>query len=165
MKNKKVLGIIILVFILLTIMLITIIRNNDSNKFSKEYNTKIPSSTSIIYLNDENLIQKLETEDKLVFIGKNSSEEAKKAVKKLLEVAKETNIDKIYYYDVKNIEKKPKLSEALKKKISKNSIICPTFFLVKDKKIVEIEEGYTDNLESKYEEIMIEYTMCSKPNC
>ena len=41
----------------------------------------------------------------------------------------------------------------------------PTLFLIKDKKTNEIQEGITNNLQEKYDDIMIAYIMCTTPDC
>lgn len=167
MKNKKVLISIITIIIAIIIGLIIFLPrdNSDNSKFNNDYNVKVPKGTEIIYLTDETITKSLSTNDKLVFLGNQSSEETKTAVKTLLKVAEDNGIDKIYYYDTEGIDKKDAIVKELTKKLNKKEIISPTLFLIKNNKAEEIEEGISKNIEEKYEDIMIAYIMCNTPNC
>lgn len=167
MKNKKVIILIITIVIALIIGLIIFLPrdNSDNKKFNNEYNIKVPKGTEIVYLTDETVIKNLLTNDKLVFLGNQSSKETKTAVKTLLKVAEDNGIDKIYYYDTEGLDKKSEIVSELTKTLNKKEIISPTLFLIKNKKAEEIEEGLNKNLEEKYEDIMIAYIMCNTPNC
>lgn len=165
MKNKVIAIVLIVIIIAIGIFLILSKDNSDNTKFKNDYGEIVPKGTSIIYLTDKNIIQSLNTDDKLVFLGKKASEDTKKAVSILLKTAEDNGIDKIYYYDLKNIEKKEDIKSKLTKKIEKEELISPTLFLVKDKKVEEIQEGITKDLKTKYEDIMISYIMCNKPDC
>lgn len=167
MKNKKVLIPIITIIIAIIIGLIIFLPrdNSDNSKFNNDYNVKVPKGTEIIYLTDETITKSLSTNDKLVFLGNQSSEETKTAVKTLLKVAEDNGIDKIYYYDTEGIDKKDAIVKELTKKLNKKEIISPTLFLIKNNKAEEIEEGISKNIEEKYEDIMIAYIMCNTPNC
>ncbi len=167
MKNKKILLRVVLVLIVIGIGLFFFLnKESEGNKnFKKDYGIKVPKNTEITYLNDDNLSSSLTSKDKLVFLGKKDSKETKKAVKVLLKIAEENGIDKIYYYDLKNIDNKDKIKEAITKKTEKKDIVIPTLFLLKDKKVSNIEEGYNKSISERYEDILIEYTMCTTPNC
>lgn len=167
MKNKKVLISIITIVIVLIIGLVIFLPrdNSDNKKFNNDYNVKVPKGTEIVYLTDETIIKSLSTNDKLIFLGNTSSNETKTAVKTLLKVAEDNGIDKIYYYDTKNIDAKEDISKTLKEELKKEIIISPTLFLIKNKKAEEIEEGLNKDIEEKYGDIMIAYIMCNTPNC
>jgi len=167
MKNKKVIILIALVLIVIgTGIFFYITKESVGNKdFKNDYGIKVPKNTEIIYLKDDNLASSFNSKDKLVFLGKKDSKETKKAVKILLKAAKENGIDTIYYYDLKNIDKKDKIKETIIKTTKKEDIKIPTLFLIKDKKVSNIEEGYNDNINEHYEDILIEYTMCTTPDC
>lgn len=167
MKNKKVLIVLIIVILLLIgAFLLLPKEEKDSKKFRNDYsNLNIEKNNPIVYLNDQNLISELSTKDKLVFLGRPSSEETKKAIPILLRAAKDNGIDKIYYYDLTNIAEKEDIVNDLTGKLEREGIVAPTLFLLKDKKVSEIQEGFVKDLESKYEDIMISYIMCNTPNC
>ena len=167
MKNKKVILLIVLFLIIIgigTFFLLT--KESEGNKnFKNDYGIQVPKNTEITYLTDDTIANALSSKDKLIFLGKTDSTETKQAVKVLLKSAEENGIDKIYYYDLKNIDKKEKEKEIITKITEKKDITIPTLFLLKDKKTSNIEEGYNDNIEERYEEILIDYTMCTTPNC
>lgn len=167
MKNKKIIISIIAIIIILVIGLVIFLPrdNSDNKKFNNDYNVKVPKETEITYLTDETIINALSTNDKLVFLGKASSDETKTAVKTLLKVAEDNGIDKIYYYDTEGIDKKEEIVTELTTKLRKEEVVSPTLFLIKDKKAEEIEEGLNKDIEEKYEDIMIAYIMCNTPNC
>ena len=164
MKNKKVLIAIIAMVIIIGIGLVVLFSkdSSDNKKFKKEYGEKVPKNTSIVYL-DDSIMEAFSTEDKLVFLGSPSSDDTKKAVSTLLKTAEDNGIDKIYYYDTTNI--KSEVKEQLLEKLNSKEIITPTLFLIKDKKTNEKQEGLTDNLQEKYEDVMIAYIMCNNPDC
>lgn len=168
MKNKKLIVSIIIVIIIMIIIGLLIFwpkTSGDNKEFSQEYSIKVPKSTTIVYLDDESLIQAFSTKDKLVFIGRKSSKETQKAVRKLLKTAEDNGIDKIYYYDTEGLAKKDEIVNELTAKLGKEGITSPTLFLIKNKKVDKIEEGLNKNIEEKYEEIMIAYIMCNTPDC
>lgn len=167
MKNKKVLIVLIVVILLLIgAFLLLPKEEKDSKRFRNDYSDlDIEKNNPIVYLNDQNLISELSTKDKLVFLGRPSSKETKKAIPILLKVAKDNGIDKIYYYDLTNIAEKEDIVNDLTGKLEREGIVAPTLFLLKDKKVSEIQEGFVKDLESKYEDIMISYIMCNTPNC
>ena len=167
MKNKKIIIPIIMIILILIIGLFIFISKDDSDnsKFNNDYNVQVPKGTSIVYLKDNNLITAFDTEDKLVFLGDSSSKKTKKAVLMLLKVAKDNGIDKIYYYDLNNIDEKTELKNKLLEKMSQKKLESPTLFLIKDKKVEDIQIGISKDTEIRYEDIMIGYIMCNNPDC
>jgi len=167
MKNKKIIIPIIMIILILIIGLFIFISKDDSDnsKFNNDYNVQVPKGTNIVYLKDNNLINAFDTEDKLVFLGDSSSKKTKKAVLMLLKVAKDNGIDKIYYYDLNNIDEKTELKNKLLEKMSQKKLESPTLFLIKDKKVEDIQTGISNDMETKYEDIMIAYIMCNTPDC
>lgn len=167
MKNKMIMIPIIIVVITLIIglFLFQTRESEDNRQFKSDYGIAVPKGTEMVYLNDNNLKSALESKDKLVFLGQTSSSNTKKAVKVLLQTAEDNGIDKIYYYDLKNISNKVEIAKIIKDKTDKEDIIIPTLFLLKNKTVYNIEEGYKDNIEERYEDILIDYTMCTTPEC
>lgn len=165
MKNKIIVIVLIAIIVAVGVFLLLPKESSGNKKFKSDYGETVPKGTSITYLTNETIIKALSTDDKLIFIGKTTSNETKKAVPVLLKTAENNGIDKIYYYDLKNIEKKDNIVEDLTKKIEREEIKSPTLFLVKDKKIAEMQEGLDKDLETKYEDIMISYIMCNTPDC
>ncbi|MBQ6546644.1 MAG: hypothetical protein IJL74_01445 [Bacilli bacterium] len=165
MKNKMILiPVLILAIAIGTGTMILIDSKHSSNsRFKKEYGESVPKGTSIVYLTNDEIIEAFDTDDKLVFIGSPSSDDTKKAISTLLTSAKNNGIDKIYYFDA--TETKDKTNKKLLERLNKKEIIMPTLFLIKDKKTNEIQEGITNNLQEKYDDIMIAYIMCTTPDC
>ena len=167
MKNKKIIIPIIMIILILIIGLFIFISKDDSDnsKFNNDYNVQVPKGTSIVYLNENDLITAFDTEDKLVFLGDSSSKKTKKAVIVLLKEAEDNGIDKIYYYDLNNIQEKNNIKNELLEKMNKKTLESPTLFLLKNKKVEEIQTGISNDMETKYEDIMIAYIMCNTPDC
>ena len=162
--KKKIIVIVIMLIIIGTATFLLLPKDNSDNKrFKNAYGNTIPKDTSIIYLTDDNIVESLSTQDMLIFIGSPASDNTKKAVPTLLKAAEDNGIDKIYYYDATSI--KEEINKVLTEKLNKEEILLPTLFLLKDKKISELEEGLNKDIEAKYEDIMIAYIMCNTPNC
>ena len=164
MKKIIIIPIIIVVITAVAFIELWPVESKDNKKFNNEYGESVPKDTSIIYLNDNTIIKAFDTEDKLVFLGNPSSKDTQNSVKTLLKTAENNGIDKIYYYNVKNIEQK-NIKNELITKMNEKEVTSPTLFLIKDKKIADKQIGLDDDLETKYEDIMIGYIMCNNPDC
>jgi len=179
MSSKKIIIIIILLLLIGLTLYLIIKEEKDSVKFKNEYekynnltfnnndkiekfhNVEIDKKNPIIYLTEENVIEELNGENKLVFLGTPEDNNSRKAISTLLKVANENGIEKIYYYNIEN-EKSKNYKEILKK-IDKETLEIPVLMLIKNKKIENYSQGITKEKElyEKYEEIMIDYLMCT----
>lgn len=167
MKNKKLficIAIIILIAIGILVFLLSNKEANDNEKFEKEYSVTVPKYTKVIYLTDDNIIEALSTQDKLIFLG-DKEEKTKEAVSVLLETAEDKVIDKIYYYETNGIKDKKDIYTKLTEKLEKTELVSPSLFLVKDKKVDIHEEGVNSDIKDKYKKIMVAYLMCTSENC
>lgn len=188
---KKVVAIIISILIILGIMVVGLLSiiddkqkiSGDSLKFKEEYeilNGKYYSENNItatsvtiekenpmIYLNDNNIIEKLTEGTHIVYFGYSESEWCRRTVPVLLEFAKTNMIDTIYYYNFANLENEYKKGNNANKIILYNDIVeilkdniksmnendkqklsAPTVFFIKDGEIVgshyKLVESYKD---------------------
>lgn len=118
-KNKIIIIVIVLVAIIIGISIYSTLTPKDSIKFKKEYelynnvndqkNNKyhtltIEKENPIIYLKDDNFIKELTTGDKIIYFGYPDNNPSRIAVPILLETAKDNGVEKIYYYNFKNIQ-------------------------------------------------------------
>ena len=167
MKNKKVfiyIALIIIIVIVITTLRLLNKETNDNQRFEKEYYVKVPKYTKVIYLTDDNIIEALSTQDKLIFLGDKEAK-TKEAVSVLLETAEDKVIDKIYYYETNGIKEKKDIYTKLIEKLEKTELVSPSLFLVKDKKVDTLEEGVNSDIKDKYKKIMVAYLMCTSENC
>lgn len=105
MDNKKSIIFLILIVIIVIITLILVINKNEVNKvsdgekFAKSY-TELTSDNVFVYRNSEEIINILSHGTGAVLLGFPSCPWCQRYVVYLNEVAKELDIDKIYYYDI-----------------------------------------------------------------
>lgn len=214
-KNKIIIIVIVIVAIIIGISIYSTLTPKDSIKFKKEYelynnvndqkNNKyhtltIEKENPIIYLKDDNIIKELTTGDKIIYFGYPDNNPSRIAVPILLETAKDNGVEKIYYYNFKNIQndyEKGNIQNKIYKKIinqigdniketytkgnlkGEKKLSAPTVILIKDGKVANYHRGtvssYKDSnkkltkkeqeeLYKTYEDIMIDYIMCSS-NC
>ena len=183
MEIKKIVIIIILILLIIGTLYLIIKEDPDNIKFKNEYekynnltynennkkesfyNVKIEKENPIIYLTNETVIEEMKKENKLIFIGTAENNDTRKSMETLLQVAKDNGIEKIYYYDIKDEinNKDSKIYQELTKKLNKKEISIPLLMLIKDKKVENYNEGLKNQkeLSTKYEEIMIDYLMCT----
>lgn len=183
MEIKKIVIIIILIILIIGTLYLIIKEDPDNIKFKNEYekynnltynennkkesfyNVKIEKENPIIYLTNETVIEEMKKENKLIFIGTAENNDTRKSITTLLQVAKDNGIEKIYYYDIKDEinNKDSKIYQELTKKLNKEEISMPLLMLIKDKKVENYYEGTKNQkeLSTKYEEIMIDYLMCT----
>lgn len=166
MKNKKLIILIIIITLLVIgIVLLFTKEESDAKLFKKEYKSiEVSKNNPIVYLSDEEVITALSTSDKLIFLGSNDNKNTLTAVPILLKASEDHNIDKIYYYNLKDIDKKSNVEEELTTKLNKEELNFPILILIKKGKVETFYEGLEDKnkLYEEYENIMIDYTMCSE---
>lgn len=182
MKTKIITGIIIFLILIISISLyIFTNKETDGKAFKKEYeqyNEKykkqeklitlnIDKKNPMIYLDDENIIKSFKGKDKVIYIASPNNNNSRKATKILLNQAKETGVEEIYYYnpnEIKN-EKESDTYKEILKKIKQDEIITPTLLLIKNEKVEEIYQSKEINekeMQEKYERILIKYTLCTE---
>ena len=126
MKSNKVLYIIIGICVLLVIGLcIFLVINHkeevlsDAEKFKQEFeqyngltyedtndkliDVEIPNDNPFVYKTGKEIVEIMQSEDAYVLFGYASCPLTRAAIEVLIETAKEENIDKIYYVDIKNM--------------------------------------------------------------
>lgn len=99
---------IVLGILLLTGCSITPIKdlNNDGKRFSEEYsNLNIDEQNPMKYKTDKEIIEILKSGTGIIYFGFPDCPWCQNAVPVLLEVAKEMEIDEIYYFNPKEIRK------------------------------------------------------------
>lgn len=126
MKSNKVLYIIIGICVLLVIGLcIFLVINHkeevlsDAEKFKQEFeqyngltyedtndkliDVEIPNNNPFVYKTGKEIVEIMQGEDAYILFGYASCPLTRAAIEVLIETAKEENIDKIYYVDIKNM--------------------------------------------------------------
>lgn len=126
MKSNKVLYIIIGICVLLVIGLcIFLVINHkeevlsDAEKFKQEFeqyngltyedtndkliDVEIPNTNPFVYKTGKEIVEIMQSEDAYILFGYASCPLTRAAIEVLIETAKEENIDKIYYVDIKNM--------------------------------------------------------------
>ena len=110
MKNKGIIiGMGIVIVALLAIIIFLLIKDNntdnqtneitDAQKFATEY-TLVPDDNVFVYASIDEIIDTLENETGIVYLGFPECKWCGQYVFYLNEVAKENNISKIYYYNI-----------------------------------------------------------------
>lgn len=112
MKDKKInIILLIIIVVLLGVIVFLLIRNKDDNttknnevnyaeKFAEEY-TQVEKDNVFVYSDIEEIIDILENGIGVVYLGFPECKWCQAYVKFLNEVAKDRNIDKIYYYNIR----------------------------------------------------------------
>ena len=153
---------IILASILIAVGLFAVYYNSnkvteDSKKFKKEYeklnnttndtgkkirNVSIPKSNPMKYITANSLVEKMENKETfIVYFGFNECPWCRSVIETFIETAKENNIKKVYYVDIKDIRDTYELDENNE--------------LIKTKKG---SNGYNKLLE-KLDNVLSEYTL------
>lgn len=104
---KKSLKIIIPVVVLVVIALVAgffIFNGNDAKKFDKEYS--VGEDNPFVYRNAKEVVDILKNGTGVVYMGFPECPWCQAYVKMLNETAKEKGMEKIYYLNIKNDEKK-----------------------------------------------------------
>ena len=122
MKDKKInIILLIIIVVLLGVIVFLLIRNKDDNttknnevnyaeKFAEEY-TQVEKDNVFVYSDIEEIIDILENGSGVVYLGFPTCITCRENIDLLNEAAKEYNIDKIYYYNIKPIRTTFSLNE------------------------------------------------------
>lgn len=77
---------------------------NDSDVNDKKYpSVEIPDDNPIVYKTPKEILEVLKNEDAIVYFGFSSCPWCRNIVETLIQSAKDNNIEKVYYVDIKNI--------------------------------------------------------------
>ncbi len=129
----------------------------DAEKFSNEYN--VSKNNPFVYTNINNIIDILEKGTGIFFLASPDNEGSIRAASYILDIAKKENIENIYYYNpnkikTKNTKNYQKLVEYLvpspiddKEQQDELEISIPTFYSVKDGKILCISTNFSNEEE------------------
>lgn len=145
MKKKIIIIVSVLLVVLVMVAVlfsmkkdeVTITYTDDEIKFKDEYekvngmelssdyvlkNITIPSDNNVIYLNDDNIVDKLKNGTNVVYFGWADCNWCRTALPVLLDTLKENNIDKLYYYDFKSLRTAYENGDEVKSKIYEDII-------------------------------------------
>ena len=157
MKKKNIIIIVasLLVLIILGMILVFINtdifkkKETDSEKFNKEY-TGVDIENVFVYREIDEIINILEHGTGIVYLGFPECKWCQKYVKYLNDIAKETNMEKIYYYNIledrtNNTKKYLKIVELLENYLQYDEegnkrIYVPTVVAVKKGEIVGFDD-------------------------
>jgi len=123
----------------------------------KKIKVSIPWDNQIKYLEDDKVINFLNTETGIVYFGYNDCPWCRNIVEPLLEVAKEENIDTIYYVNTHNIKSITNdlykvLNSYLKTnpETNKKRLAVPDVYFIKNGKIMMHHIGTVDSYKNPY---------------
>lgn len=140
-------GIIVVLISIITLIIFKITKSNipDNEKFANEY-TEVGKNNVFVYRNVNEIIKILEGGTGIVYLGFKECPWCQAYVPILNEVAKDEGIEKIYYYDIKEIRSKntkeyQKIVKLVKNFLSKDDegnerIYVPDVYIVKNGKIL-----------------------------
>ena len=145
-------------------------------KETKYITVKIDANNPVIYLNNQNIIKNIKNGNKIIMFGNKKDNGTRNVVETLLEVAKENNVDKVYYY---NVEKDSKMNDKIVETINNNNIKkieAPLVIVVNKGKIVsyhmgtvgthndyskELTKEEKQELSKSYENLILDLIMCT----
>lgn len=117
----------------------------DGERFNGDYN-EIPRNNPFIYLNSTELIELLNNGSGIIFMGNYENEWSQEYAKYLYELLKDTEVEKVYYYDVKKVKLLKNrnyydIIRALEGNLietddSDNNLFSPSLYIVKDGEVV-----------------------------
>lgn len=145
---KKVVILVVLSCLLLTGCSVKKVEQlSDSEKFAKEYD--ISKNNPFIYSNYDEIIEILKKDSAIILFANSDDETSRKAVEIINKVAKENKVEKIYYFNPKKLkDKQPKkyknILNELKKDISEYELKLPTLYAVKDGKIINYSDSFSE---------------------
>lgn len=152
MKKRNIIFIVIIILICAITLLFLGLNNKkitDQEKFAKEY-TEITSDNVFVYRSIDDIIKILENGTGIVYLGFPECKWCQRYVKYLDEVSKETNIEKIYYFDIledrkNNTEQYRKIVEILNSYLQYDDegnkrIYVPTVIAIKKGDIVGFDD-------------------------
>ena len=106
-----------LLFIILTMLLVTGCRRVDNVLFKQEFEKEnynniqvsIPSDNPFVYITDSELVKKIENKENIIVLcGYAKSKETRLVIENLMNVSKKLNIKTIYYLDIIEIRDEKK---------------------------------------------------------
>ena len=198
--NKKLIALLIIIVLLIGgFITYYYLTNKDALTFKKDYESyndknfkyegkntkytkiKINAKNPIIYIKDKDILSNLQGESKMILFGSADNDDSRKIISTLFEVAKDNGIEKIYYYPIKELEKKiekgNKSAEKKYKEITQilnshltetfkngnKKITIPTIIVVNKGKIVSFNSGTQEKKElyKTYENMMLDLIMCT----
>ena len=148
----------------------------------------IDDDNNVIYANDNNIIDLLTKDTNIIYFGYAESNECRKALQVLLKTLKEEDIDKLYYYNIKELidsldnEKSKELYNNIIEVIGEDvltnfeeedrldlkKIIMPTIVFIKDGKYIGLysnnNEIDNDDLDEYIKQNYIKYINMLNPN-
>lgn len=167
MKQKNIIKLMILVIALLLLSLILVVfiknLNSDSRKFAKEYKN-VSRKNVYTYANIEKIITILDDGTGIIYLCNPSSYNCKEYSKALNYIAKALDIEKINYYNTSKFSDKSeeynellvKLNDKIEYDTSNYKLTIPFLIIVKDGKIIGIDNSYSTEYDQIDNEIKIE---------
>ena len=163
--------------------------NNESfkseGKTYKYKEVKVEMKNPVIYIKDEDILKELQNGSKMILFGSAENNDTREIVPTLFKAAKDNGVEEIYYYHIKDLEKKyekgdksaEKVYESIVKMLDKNltekfvdgkekdkkKITVPTVIVVNKGKIVSYKSGKQEQMElyKIYENMMLDLIMCT----
>lgn len=141
--RKIIYGLLFLIMIIAFVVLSEKYADNSKDKVMtiNDYYSQIENPKYEV-IRGAKLISLLESGKSVIFIGSSTSQYATKYIEELELVLKETDIDKIYYYDINNDKSQKnsnyyKIRELLSGSLittdgSKNNLLAPSLYIVDD---------------------------------
>lgn len=166
MKEKRVIKFIILgiSLLLLLSLLVVIVKNlnSDSRKFSKEYKD-VPKNNIYTYANIEKLINILDDGTGIIYLCNHTSYNCNEYSKRLNEVGRALDIERINYYDTSKFDTKVeeynillnKLNEKIQYDTTEYKLAIPFLIIVKNGKIIGLDNSFSTQYDQIKEEIKI----------
>lgn len=96
--NKKYFKTLVFIFLII-ISLSSCSKKTKLSEFEREYKDLNFSNAQIVEKINSEKLKKVLKEDAIIFVGKRDDLPSQRALKHLLEAAKETGLKKLYYYD------------------------------------------------------------------
>lgn len=154
----------VIVFVILSLFLLTgcVDKKSDAYKFKKEYESinnkdnghgnkyrslNIPNDNPFVYQTAEDIVKRLNKEETfVVYFGFKECPWCRSMLEELIHAAKDKNIDKIYYVDVKDIRDVKEIDE--------------------NGNVITAEEGNKAYMEliEKFSNVLSDYTLTNKDN-
>ena len=139
----------------------------DAQKFANEYS--ISENNPFHYADVEDILELFHNQSGIVFLGNSDSEWSVIGAKVLNRVAKEKNIDKVYYFNPENVNYKrdKKYDEVIKLFDINENTFLPVVYVIANGKILDqvsylvhddsaVNQETTEQLENKYLDLISE---------
>ena len=119
----------------------------DGERFKKEYDTLDISSDNIIKYSDmDKILDMLDNDSGVIYIGNSSDDLSKVIVPILLSASESTDLDRIYYVDSSKIEKEFSIDDKDGNVIiSNNKLDIPLVMFIYDGSVIDYHIGSIDN--------------------